>query len=158
RHLQANPHSESQFFFPVAASDWRDPECDEWVAGDAAQIRLRDQQIAIPSAHDLRELGIVLEEPPRLKVFELCRFLAEVERDLVLATEEERRRKVPEDLVEVLILDGWKHPDVLGGELPSSSEAFRQLALVLASGDASAYRPTEAPNTHWRFWPEGGRL
>jgi hypothetical protein len=37
-------------------------------------------------------------------------------------------------------------------------EQEQQFAEVLASGDVKAYRPTQPPNTHWRNWPEGGRL
>jgi hypothetical protein len=42
--------------------------------------------------------------------------------------------------------------------LPRDSECFQQLARVLATGDVGRYLPTVKPNTHWRNWPEGGRL
>jgi uncharacterized protein DUF7003 len=41
---------------------------------------------------------------------------------------------------------------------PSSYETWRQLAKVLVSGDASFYKPTVKPNTHWKNWPESGGL
>lgn len=158
RYLRVNPHSESDFVFPVAADGWQDSEDDEFVAENATHVSLRGKQVPIPSMAGLEERGISPEAPPRLRVFELCRFLAEVERESVLATDAERRRKVPENMTEVLLLDEWRHPDILAGELPSSTEAFVQAARVLESGETGDYQPTEPSNTHWRFWPEGGRL
>jgi len=76
----------------------------------------------------------------------------------VLARPDERRANVPPALTEVLVLDEWHHPDVCGQELPSASPTFQQLARVLATGDVAHYRPTLDPNTHWRFWPDGGQL
>jgi hypothetical protein len=40
----------------------------------------------------------------------------------------------------------------------SNSETFNQLAEVLITGEAHIYKPTAAPNTHWKNWPEGGTL
>jgi hypothetical protein len=63
------------------------------------------------------------------------------------------------EMMQILQLEEWHHPNVVDEkELPSVSETFQQLAQVLASGDVRAYRPKQAPNTHWRNWPEGGRL
>ncbi len=96
--------------------------------------------------------------PPRVYMFELCRFIAAVARDDVLATPEERRISVFSDMVEVLRLEEWHHPDIVEGERPSSSQTFQQLADVLVSGDTTKYLPSQPPNTHWRNWPEGGTL
>ncbi|HTJ11793.1 MAG TPA: hypothetical protein VL547_07200 [Dinghuibacter sp.] len=41
---------------------------------------------------------------------------------------------------------------------PSSYETWQQIAEVLATGDTSRYKPTLEPNTHWRYWPEGGSM
>jgi Family of unknown function (DUF7003) len=60
---------------------------------------------------------------------------------------------------QLLVLDEWHHPDVVREtERPGTSETFRQLALVLITGDVAQYRLTLEPNTHWRHWPEGGTL
>jgi hypothetical protein len=58
----------------------------------------------------------------------------------------------------ILVLDKWNHPDLVNDERPSGSETFRHLAMVLATGEVSEYRPTVAPNTHWANWPDGGSL
>jgi hypothetical protein len=47
---------------------------------------------------------------------------------------------------------------VLADEKPGDSETFRQIARVLRTGDAREWRPTLAPNNHWKHWPEGGTL
>lgn len=53
----------------------------------------------------------------------------------------------------VLTISDWCHPDVYGGPKPSESEAFVQIADVLATGDAAALAPTEASNNRdWRMW------
>ena len=89
---------------------------------------------------------------------ELARYLAATARNDVLARPDERRANVPPALTEVLVLDEWHHPDVCAEQLPSASTTFPQLARVLATGDVTHYRPTPDPNTHWRFWPDGGQL
>jgi hypothetical protein len=87
-----------------------------------------------------------------------CRGLAAVARDDVLATATEQRVSVLPGMERVVQLDEWHHPDLTSGESPSDVESFRQLASVLATGDARKYRPTTPPNTHWKHWPEGGTL
>jgi hypothetical protein len=95
----------------------------------------------------------------RVQVFELCRYLAAVERTAVLATGDERRVSVPPDLESILLLDEWNHPNVADdAERPSSSPTFQELARVLETGDTAAYRPALPANTHWSHWPEGGTL
>jgi len=115
--------------------------------------------VNIPRTSDPAKYGIELAEPPRIHTFELCRYLAGAYRDAVLATPAERRASVPPDLPEFLILDDWHHPNVVEDtQRPSGSQTFQQLAQALVAGDASGYRPTLTPNTHWRHWPDGGTL
>jgi hypothetical protein len=59
-----------------------------------------------------------------------------VARDQVLATYQEQRISVLPDMTQLLQLEEWHHPNLADGELASSSETFRQLAQVLATGDA----------------------
>ena len=66
--------------------------------------------------------------------------------------------RVPADLPRIFQLEEWHHPDLAGDELPSRSRTFQIIAMVLETGDADQYRPVEEPNTHWRFWPDGGTL
>ena len=158
-YMEHNPHNESRFVFPIAEGTWQDQDYLDVLAAEAREIPLRGRPIQLPHHDDYAEYGILLEEPYKIFVFEASRFLAETHRDEVLATEEERRFNVPPELKQIMVLDEWAHPDVLDGStLPSSSETFQQLARVLATGDLSAYNPTEPPNTHWSNWPEGGLL
>jgi len=93
-----------------------------------------------------------------LDTWHLARGLVPEHRDLLLATESERRRGVPADLPLLLQIDEWDHPRLLEKELPSSCESFKMIARVLASGDPGKYQPTEPPNTHWSNWPLSGSL
>jgi hypothetical protein len=158
-YLAANPHNESRFFYPISEGPWLDPETDELVAEDASVIELRDQRLDVPPPSELATLGIELQEPPRIATFELCRYLAGAHRDAVLATPAERRASVPPEVPDFLVLDEWNHPNVVEDtERPSGSPTFQQLAHALVTGDASSFKPTLAPNTHWSHWPEGGTL
>jgi hypothetical protein len=77
----------------------------------------------------------------------------------VLANDEERTANVFPEMKQVLQLDEWNHPNVVeDSDRPSKNETFKQLAQVLSTGNASWYRPTLPPNTHWSNWPEGGTL
>jgi hypothetical protein len=120
---------------------------------------VRGQRQRLPSLDEYTQRGITLENPPRVQVFELCRFLADDVRDLVLATAEERRMSVLPAMAQILQLEEWHHPNVVDPEeRPSRSETFQQLAQVLATGDTDLYQPLQPPNTHWRNWPDGGSL
>lgn len=156
-HLRKNPHNESSFFNPIHEGEWQDSE-EEIVASEASTITVRNQILEIPETDAFEECEIELEEPPNVQIFELCRWLAASHRDLVLATPEERRTNVPQDLVQLLVLDEWCHPDVVNEERPSSSTTFQELAEVLVHGDVTRYKASQAPNTHWSNWPDGGSL
>ncbi len=77
---------------------------------------------------------------------------------LLYATEEELVRVLAHPPPRILSLDEWHHPDVVGGEPPSETSTFRQLAAVIARTDPGAYQPDEQPNSHWGNWPEAGTL
>ena len=157
-YVANNPNNESAFFHPVEAGNWQDAENHEFVASGMHDIVLRNKVIRTPSVDEYLKYGIDLIESPRVRTYELCRLLAAHERDLVLATPMERRACVPDDLTEVMLLEEWCHPNLVAGELPSTTEEFRVLAEVLASGNIAAYRRTGTANTHWGNWPNGGSL
>ena len=154
-YLQRQPHHEDVFMNPVEEGNWIE---DEAVVQSASSVRLRGQDIFLPALADYAANGIALESPDQAMVFEFCRWLAAEKRSDVLATPEEQRWNVPDDLVKILELDEWCHPDLANEELPSHTETFQQLAQVLVQGDVSLYRPKKAPNTHWSHWPDGGTL
>ncbi|MCB9879025.1 MAG: hypothetical protein H6835_15630 [Planctomycetes bacterium] len=158
RFLRDNPHNEARFVHAIDGSDWLDPDDPELVARDASNLTIRGQTLALPGVHEFGDCGIELQRSPRVQVFELCRWLAAVHRELVLAAPAERRACVPAALDEVLVLDEWRHPDLVNGERPGSSPTFRQLAEVLVKGDSAAFRNDASPNTHWSNWPLGGTL
>ena len=85
--------------------------------------------------------------------FALLILLRDEQRNALFATRDELADCVAPGLRLILELDEWAQPDVYGGPKPSESEAFRQLAEVLATGDTTQYAPTEAANSRdWRMW------
>lgn len=148
-------HDEYDSFFPLSDGDWLDLD---YVAENATEVELRGRRVPLPAREDYARHGIELQDPQRVWVHELCRFLADVARDEVLATADERRAHVPLALEQILVLEDWTHPDLAARQSPSEVETFRQLAHVLETGDTSHYRPMTAPNTHWKHWPDGGSM
>ncbi len=158
-YLRVNPRNETQFFYPIDEGDWMEEEYGETVSSTAREIGVRGQFLPIPDPDEYGDLGVVLGSPPQVSVFELCRALASNHRDLVLATEDERKHMIPDELSRLLLLDEWNHPNVVDPDSkPSGNEAFQQIARVLTTGDSGLYSPTQPPNTHWSNWPEGGQL
>ncbi len=128
----------------------------QYVRRTARTLHIRGRLVSLPDQSPLRDLeGRPLAYSRRWRDYELLRWLVADHRAELLSTEAERRVRVPADLPEVLTLDAWHHPDLGGEALPSTSETFRQLAEVLATGDVTRYRPTQLPNTHWSCWPAG---
>ena len=157
-YVTNNPFNESDFFYPIEEGDWLDEELGETVR-PGTSIMIRDKKISVPTRDEYRTLGIPLEDSTDVFVYELCRAIAATHRDLVLANEGELRSLVPKDTELILRLDEWNHPDIVDPvRKASNSETFQQIASVLESGDASKYRPSLEPNTHWSNWPEGGQL
>jgi hypothetical protein len=157
-YLRRNPNLEQRHDFPIDDDGWQDVDDLELIREGLDRLSVRGRVVMLPEPAAYERVGIVLEKPPRIQTFELCRWLAEVARDDVLATPDARRHNVPADVPQLLQLDEWHHPDLAAGERPGDSETFQRLAEVLATGDVDRYRPTRPPNTHWRNWPEGGRL
>ena len=157
KYLANNPNNETRAVYPIDGDDWIDDQ--EGVVNDAKELVLRGQKLANPSPDEYARRGITLDEPPHIRVYELCRFVADVARDSVLATAQERRLNVLPEMTQILQLEEWHHPDVKEtDDRPSGSETFQQLAQVLATGNFALYKPSRSPNTHWRNWPEGGSL
>jgi hypothetical protein len=157
-YLASNPNNESVFIYPVDEGDWQDPDDSDLVAENGQTISVRSRSLPLPAREEYKTHGISLDDESRVYVFELCRFLAATNRDLVLVSAEERRVCVPPELQQVLLLEEWLHPDLSGGETLGECVTFKSLANVLANGDASAYKPTMPPNSHWKHWPAAGIL
>jgi len=157
-YLKEHAHDEFRSVYPFG-DDWEAIDDEEMVAEGAQQVSLRGTVMQLPPVQGYAELGIELEEASRVQLFELCRAIAGLRRNQVLATMEERRENVDPALREILVLEEWRHPEFIEHEeKPSDSEAFQQLALAVVTGDIKRYRPTLPSNTHWRNWPEGGTL
>lgn len=158
RYLASNRFNVMGTAFPILEGSWQDEDDVELVASGASSIHVRHAVLPVPPIEVYTKLEIDLERAPRVQVFELCRALAASDRDLVLATRQERVANLPSDCEEILLANDWYHPDVVSGELPSNTETFVQLAEALAARNPVLYRPSRPPNTHWRNWPEAGLL
>ena len=66
---------------------------------------VRGTEIPLPSPGDYAKLGVELEEPEEIQVFELCRLLAAIARDDVLATPKESRVSVLPGMKRILQLE-----------------------------------------------------
>lgn len=154
-YLANHPHDDLRSVYPLGQIDWEDAEC---VTDGAREVRLRGRPVKLPELDVYQRYGIELAEPERVHVFEACRYLAEIEREDVLATNEERRVSIPPEMKQLMMLDEWHHPNIVADDRPSRSQTFQHLARVLETGDVREYTPTEPPNTHWRNWPDGGSL
>lgn len=127
------------------------PKCSHFV--------LRNE--VLPIIHDRQKynsLGINLEDETRISAFEFLRLLDALYHDKLVATETEIRERIPVDIPKIMEMHDWFHPDVVNGELPSENETFKQIALIIKTGNIDYYRPTHEPNTNWRNWPDGGTL
>lgn len=102
--------------------------------------------------------GIKLEEPGKIRIWEMMRGLMPEHRHQFLATEEDLKQRIPSGLPLFIRLDDWNHPDLANQEKPGKNETFIMLADALETGDKKIFKPTQKPNTHWSNWPEGGTL
>jgi len=158
-YLAKSVHMHSEFFYPIDSDDWIAADDGECVASDAGELVLRGHSLSMPNPSVYGRAGITLSAPPRIQIFELCRALADMRRDEILATDAERQINLAGDMRRILMLDDWLHPDVVDPEcLPSRSETFQQLASVIASGEVGHYAAPASGNTHWSNWPGGGTL
>jgi hypothetical protein len=157
-HLASNPNNESVFIYPIQEGKWQNPSNDELLAHGQNYVSVRGQSAVIPPVSEYSTYQIALTATENVHVFEFCRYLAASMRDSVLATPQERRVCVPSDLVQVLQVEEWRHPDLLKDERPSEVATFQVFAEILAGDDPARYKNPEAPNTHWSNWPEGGSL
>lgn len=134
-------------------------ECDWNLERIAGTVMVRDRPILFDLSPDvLQHKGITPAEQGTLSAIDLLRSLLPEHRELFLATDAEKRRRIPSDLPEFMRLEEWHHPDLSGNERPSDNETIQLLAEALVSGDPTRYKPKAVPNTHWRNWPEGGTL
>lgn len=120
---------------------------------------LRGQTLPLYQDRELyKNYGIEIEDSERINAFEFLRLLDALHHDKLVATENEIKDRIPNDLTKFIELRDWFHPDVVNKELPSKSETFIQIAKVLETGNADFYKPTNDPNTSWKNWPDGGTL
>jgi hypothetical protein len=126
---------------------------------DCTNFILRDQILPLYQNRKLyNDSGIEIEEPERINAFEFLRLLDALHHDKLVATENEIKQRIPNDLPKIIELHNWFHPDVVNDELPSNNETFVQIAKVLETGNIDFYKPTYEPNTNWKNWPDGGTL
>jgi len=156
QYLSNNPYNESRFFYPIENNDWQDEEDLECLASSGI-CYVRGNGIALPSNEDCVELGIDLEtDSPQ--TFEFFRYLAAKHRNMILCNETELRVNIQPDMLMMIQLDDWIHPDITDGELPSCSPTFITISTAIESGNFESLSQIKEGNTSWRNWPEAGTL
>jgi hypothetical protein len=150
------------FLYPISgcADDPLFQDEFEWFAKDDAHcVLIKGTRVELDLAPDaLAKKGIQWIEAGRKDPAGILRSLLPEHRSSLLASEDELAKRNPHALPLWMRVDEWNHPDLASNELPSQSETFQMLAEAIATGDMFRYFPTKSPNTHWRFWPEGGTL
>lgn len=155
-YLKNNKHNEYGSYWPLSGEGWMDPEDAENCLG-TGEYELRNNIYALPNRLEYKAAEIELEESTPA-VYEFCRYLAHHNRELILATPPELAHHVPSDCNMQVQLSEWCHPDISGGELPSSKETFQQIARLIERDNLKAYKCQEPPNSHWHNWPDSGTL
>lgn len=136
-----------------------DDEEDFHINPNCSDFKLRDE--ILPIIHERQKYdtsGIELEDETKVNAFEFLRLLDAFYHDKLIATEVEIRERIPIDIPKIIEINEWFHPDVVNGELPSENETFKQIAMILETGNIDYYLPTHKPNTNWKNWPDGGTL
>ena len=105
----------------------------------------------------VRGHAIRVDAPKGEELPSTFRRLVPAHRDLLFGDHAEVRRRLPADLPQLLQLEEWNQPDLFE-TVPSQSETYQLIAVVLESLDPTRYRPTLAPNTRWSNWPDSGSL
>ena len=136
-----------------------DEEYMESLNPNAKTMTLREKEIPVNHNRDFYlKKGIELKEENKIFIWEFLRGLVPERNHDFFATEKEIRERVPADLPRIMELTEWNHPDCAASELPGNNETFKQIARVLETGQTKHYKPTNAPNNHWKNWPDGGAL
>jgi hypothetical protein len=115
-HRSDRAYDTFESVYPIDGGDWIDHDDGERVATGPRSLLLRGQPRPVPTAADYAAAGVELTDPERPHVFELCRCVAAMHRDEVLATEAERRVHVPPACEQLLVLDDWHHPNLIVGD------------------------------------------
>jgi Family of unknown function (DUF7003) len=123
-YLANHPHNEWRFVYPNGQHNWKSPESDgEFIAENSTEIQVRNRLLQLPPLEEYGRHGIELQASPRVRVFELCRFIADM-REQVLATPPQRCISILPHMKQVLQLEEWNHPNTADGDLPSQSQRF----------------------------------
>jgi hypothetical protein len=161
--LEFEPGTDNSNFLSMTDnSEDGDPFDEEYMDSlnpEVKSLLFRGQKISISTDPEFyMQKEIELEDPPKIMIWEFLRAINGDYKEQFLATEDEIRQRIPNDLPLILKLDVWHHNDLADGEKPSRNEPFQMIAKVLETGNANLYTPTKEPNNHWRNWPDGGAL
>jgi hypothetical protein len=117
-------------------------------------LTVRGRKLSVPSgAARFEEAGLLVDDG-NVSISDLVRYLAATSPDQFKASEAELRKHLPADLPHLVTRRDWHHRKYywsnghVDGDPPRSYETYPMLAEVLASRDATRYRPTLKPNTH----------
>lgn len=145
-------------FHPFDDDGWIDHEAMDVMFEHTEHCAIRGNEVPAPSREQLDEVSALGGVRKPYHVSNVIRALAEDHRTELLATEAERRSRIPDQWDCLVTLEEWNHPDVVHEvNRPSTSQTMRSLAEAIVNRDPSRCEP-ERPNTHWSNWPDGGTL
>lgn len=123
---------------------------DDWKHTNAIHLTIRGEPLTLDTQSIQRHQNFG---------FDLLVHLLPEYRSKMLATEKELQLIASNDLLQVIQLDNWHHPDVFGCNYqadrhfqPSDAKSMQMIAKVLVTGDPNFYNPCEESNVDWRKW------
>ncbi|MEH1867835.1 MAG: hypothetical protein V7K69_22935 [Nostoc sp.] len=123
---------------------------EDWKHTNALHLKIRGEALTLDTQSIQRHRNFG---------FDLLVHLLPEYRTKMLATENELQLIASNDLLQVIQLDNWHHPDVFRWNhqadrhfQPSDAKSMQMIAKVLVTGDPNFYKPCEDPNVDWRKW------
>jgi hypothetical protein len=123
---------------------------------DTQTMKIHGKIVPIPQSLEIySKKNIKIIDSNQILAYELMRALTPEYRDVFFFNDDDILCKLKLDIPKLLQLDEWRHPIVYEDatfEYPARCEVFQLIAKAIESLDASLYKPTEQPNTHWSNW------
>ncbi len=127
----------------------------------ATTLEINGKEIVIErSVKAYKIKGIALEKAPNIQPWEFLRFITPEHSDLFWLTKDELSPEIPPEMEEIISIRHWDHPDTFDTE-PSDTQSFKTIAEAIASRNYDQLEKidsNESNNTHWKFYPQSGKL
>lgn len=129
-----------------------------------SSVKFRDTIVDIDLAPSKFMQNNVIKSKRKIQSYDIARYIATFNHNLLQATEEELKICLPVELPKIMRIEKWHHKNYVFatteclGSMPSSYETFRLIADILVKKDSNLWKPTLLPNNDWRNFPQAGNL